>query len=295
MAKFNPMLAAEGVLGQIPYPIIAMPKLNGVRGENQDGVLLPRSLKKIKNNFTRNLFSVPELTNLEGELVVGPFDDEEVFVASTSGVGTIMGEPDVKWHVFDYFHPTRPYSERLKLRDAAVAASGHPSVVLVPWKVIYSDEELVAYSDWALSKGYEGLVLRDPLGKYKQGRSTAAEAGFMRYCAWLKGEARILAIHEGEINNNESKVDALGFKKKSSHKENKVGSGQAGAWTVEDLVTGIQFNMPVPGDALQKAVWADPESYIGKLSHYYYKPAVKIGGKPRFPQHKGFRDPDDMS
>lgn len=294
-AYHSPMLAAEGVLGAIPYPIIAMPKLNGVRGLVQQGVMMPRSLKKMRNVFTAKRFGLPALSNMDGELVVGDFADEEVFVISTSGVGSVEGEPGVRWYVFDFFHPTLSYIHRLELRDRAIAEANHPHVIPVPWKMLTSDEELVAYSDWALSQGYEGLVLRDPKAKYKQGRSTAKEAGFMRYCAWLKSEARILEIHEGEVNNNPSVANELGFAKKSSHKANKVGSGMAGAFTVKDLKTGIEFNVPVPSVELQKAVWADKEGYIGRIVHYYFKPPVKIGGKPRFPQHKGFREAWDMS
>lgn len=301
---FNPILAAEGVLGQITYGKagkIVMPKLNGVRGVNQGGIIMPRSLKKLRNEHTRKLFSYDSLTNLDGELVVGDFADEEVFVISTSGVGSIGGQPDVKWHVFDYYHPTASYHDRLKMRDEVVREAGHPDVILVPWEVVYSDEELHAYACKCLALGYEGIVIRCPLAKYKTGRSTDKEQYFMRYCPWMKGEATILAVHEGQINNNESVVNELGFKKKSSHKANKVGSGQAGAFTAKDLKTGIEFNMPVPSDKLQKEVWANPEKFIGKLAHYNFKPAVKIGGKPRFPQldqaHSfiGIREPWDMS
>lgn len=294
---FSPMLAGEGVLGQINYRggLIVMPKLNGVRGLNQGGVLMPRSLKKLSNNHTRNLFSQKSLTNLDGELVVGDFSDEEVFVISTSGVGTVAGEPDVAWWVFDFYHPTATYLERLAMRDNAVHDAAHPNVVLVPWKIVHNDAELQAYADWALEQGYEGLVIRCPKAKYKQGRSSPGEATFMRFCPWLKGEARILAIHEGEINNNESVRNELGFLKKSSHKANKVGSGQAGAMTVEDLKTGIRFNMPVPSDKLQKYMWANKGLFMDELAHYNFKPAVKIGGKPRFPQFQGMRAPWDMS
>lgn len=298
--SFSPLLAGEGVLGEISYPKIAMPKLNGVRGVNQEGSLLARSLKPIRNNFTRLLFSSPVLANLDGELVVGDYADEEVFVKSTSGVGSIAGTPDVRWYVFDYFHPFMGFRDRLLLRNEVINSLTVDSplfgrVLSVPYVVVFSDAEMVDYSTQMLSAGYEGIVLKDPVAKYKQGRSSDKEGIFLRYSPWLKGEAVILGINEGEINLNESVVNELGFKRKSSHKENKVPSGRAGAFTARDLVTGLVFNMPVPGVALQKEVWADPNGFIGRVSHYYYKPAVKVGGLPRFPQHKGWRESWDMS
>lgn len=296
-STWNPLLAGEGVLGSIDYKngIIAMPKLNGVRGLNQNGVLVPRSLKVMRNLHTRKLFSLPALANLDGELVVGDFADEEVFVVSTSGVGAVEGTPDVFWYVFDYFHPTAPFKERLKLRDAAVGVAAHPNVLLVPWIVVHDDAEMDGYAKLCLSQGYEGIVLKDPNATYKEGRSSAKEGIFLRYCPWFTGEARILGFAEGKVNLNPSVVNELGYKKKSSHQENKVGSGRAGAFTVKDLKTGLTFNMPVPSVKLQEEVMAHPERFLEHLAHYKCKPPVKKGGKPRFPQFLGLRDPDDMS
>lgn len=291
---FNPMLAAEGVLGAITYPKVVMPKLNGVRGVNQGGVLMARSLKTIQNTHTYNLFSHPGLQGLDGELIVGEFNDEEVFTNTSSGVRRSSGEPDVVWHIFDCYHPTLPYIDRLQMRDDVVRRENRDRVCLVPYKIVNSDAELVAYSDEMLALGYEGLVLRDPAATYKTGRSTAEEGGFMRYCAWLRSEAVILSITERQINLNESKKNELGHSKKSSHKENKIGSGQAGVFSVRDIVTNLEFNMTIPGDALQKAVQANPENFLGELAHYKFKPPVKIGGKPRTPQYEGIRDRSDM-
>lgn len=293
MTTFSPMLAAEAKLGDIKYPKIALPKLNGVRGVNQEGQMLARSLKQIPNNHVHNLFSWPKFSGLDGELVVGPFDDEEVFTKSTSGVMSKNGAPDIVWHIFDRFHPTEIYRDRLERLEDTLPE--HPRVSLVQWKVVHTDDQVREYADWALSKGYEGLVLRDPFAKYKQGRSTAKEGGFMRFCPWLRSEAIITAVHEGCVNKNVSKTNELGYLRKSSHKSGIVSSGQAGAFSARDIVSGIEFNMPVPTDKLQKEVWANPSAWIGTMVRYHYKPAVKKGGKPRFPQFDGLRDVRDMS
>lgn len=295
--EFNPMLAAEGVLGQIDYGkhgLIAMPKHNGVRGVVQDGLLKARSLKPIPNLHASKLFSLPTLTGLDGELVVGDPFDEEVFTVSTSGVMSKDGIPDVRWFVFDWYHPTMPYDERLMERNRRVSLAAHPHIDLIEFEVVTSDEQLVAYSEWALSKGFEGLVLRHPKASYKTGRSTAKEQGFMRFCPWHRDEGRIMAISEGEVNLNPSVKNELGYLKKSSHKDNKVGSGRAGAVTVlwED---GLEFNMPVPTVKLQDEVMRNPEKFLGQMVKFKFKPPVKVGGKPRFPQWEGLRSPLDMS
>jgi DNA ligase-1 len=297
MAEFNPLLAAEGVLGQLTYPLALMPKHNGVRGAVQSHQLVARSKKAIPNVHCRVLFGHPDAEDMEGELVVGAFDDEEVFSVSTSGVMSTAGTPDVHWYLFDEYHPTATFLERyqnllrrhLLLPDRIRSCSS-----VVPLHIINSDEELVGLSDHYLSLGFEGVVLKKPDAKYKTGRSTAKEQTFMRYCPWHTSEARILSIEEGQINNNVAKVNELGYLRKSSHKANMVGSGAAGSVGVEDLKTGLQHSMIVPTEALQKSVWENPHLYLGKIVKYKFKPPVKIGGKPRFPQWLGLRDPLDM-
>lgn len=297
----NPLLAGEGVLGQISYPKVAMPKHNGVRGFNQQGNLLARSLKPIKNKYCSKTFAGLSLSGVEGELVVGEYNDEEVFVNSQSGVNTIEGIPDVMWYAFDIYHPTKTFMERLALRDQVVKAANNPRVQLIPWIIVYNDKEMDVYAKKCLLLGYEGIVLKDPNAKYKTGRSSDKEGIFLRYCPWFKSEARIIGIEEGEVNNNESVINELGYKKKSSHKENKVGSGRGGRVHVMDIKSKTHFRMPIPSVALQEAMWAHPEQYKGKIVHYKFKPPVKRDGKPRFPQldkeaiFEGFRDPDDMS
>lgn len=292
---WNPMLAGEAVLGSVEYPTVALPKLNGIRGLNQGGLMYARSLKPIPNDYVRELFSLPELDGLEGELVVGDYAHEEVFSNSTSGVMTKEGVPPIQWHIFDMFHPNWHFVDRLAAAREVVYAFDDPRITIVEAKVLQNDDELVEFSNYALGAGYEGLVLRDPYATYKQGRSTSKEGGFLRYCPWFRSEAVVIAIEEGKVNLNESKRDERGYLKKSSHKANKVGSGRAGAFVVRDVVTGVQFNMPVPTVALQQEVMANVDKWIGRLIKYKYKPPVIKGGKPRFPQYEGLRHPDDMS
>lgn len=291
---FKPMLAAEGELGKISYPKIGLPKLNGVRACNQGGNLLARSLKPIPNIHTRTMFSKLELDGLEGELVVGNLADEEVFTNSTSGVMSRAGEPSVVWHLFDIYHPTLPFYKRLEDLYTLHEGIAIPNTMAVESKVLKNDDDTQEYASSALRNGYEGLVLRDPLAPYKNGRSTQREQGFMRFCPWLRSEALILEISEGLINLNESVKNELGYLKKSTHKENMVGSGMAGSVRVRDLKTNIEFNVSGTTEAHLKDMWLNQDKYLGKLLKYKFKPAVNIGGKPRFPQWEGLRDPLDM-
>lgn len=296
---YSPMLAAEAELGKINYGkqgMVLLPKHNGVRGCNQDGLLTARSLKKIPNDFTRELFSHNWFSNLEGELVVGDPFDEEVFSISTSGVMSKAGTPDVNWFLFDMFHETAHFIDRLEMLAEAYDCIAHKSrVQVIEHHIIHSDEELTLLSDKYLRMGFEGVVLRRPDLAYKQGRSTAKEQGLMRFCPWFYSEGIITAINEGTVNMNVSKVNELGYKRKSSHKENLVPSGQAGTVTVFDAKLGLSHDVKVQTDKLQKEVWNNKARFMGGTLKYRYKPPVKIGGKPRFAQWEGIRHEDDMS
>lgn len=292
--SFKPNLAEDGVLGQIPYPQVLMPKYNGVRGGVHNGILLSRTLKQFDNIHTTFKFSHMSLSDVEGELVVGDPLHRDVFVRTTSGVGSIEGEPQVAMYAFDYYHPKFEFIDRLKVLQDVIVKASVPDVIQVGYTVIHSDEELEHHSQKALAMGFEGVVLRRPTGIYKQGRSTAISGDFLRYVPWLRSEAMIIDILEGSVNNNESVVNELGYKKKSSHKDNKVGSGAAGSFVMRDIHSWIVFKMPVATVAFQMEVWANPSAFIGTIRRYKFKLPVKAGGKPRFPQDEGPRLPQDM-
>lgn len=292
--SWNPMLAEEGELGKITYPKVGMIKLNGVRGLNQNGKLVARSLKPLANKHTTALFSTSDLINFDGELTVGDPLAEEVFSITSSALRSVAGTPDAQWWLFDYFHPTARYLGRLEMLQRAFEKSSNDSIGLITYRILKSDADTEQYAEECLAEGAEGLVLRSPDALYKQGRSTVEEGGFLRFCPWLRSEATLITIHEGKVNLNESKANELGYLKKQTLKENMVGSGRAGAGTFRDLKSGVEFNMPIPTVKLQDEMWKHPENYIGKIFKYKFKPAVKIGGKPRFPQIEGERMAVDM-
>lgn len=295
------MLASDYEEGVLDYSedYIFLPKLNGVRGAVQEAHLISRQLKPIPNNYVRGLYSVEELSGIEGELVVGLFSDPNVFTNSTSGVMSEDGTPDVVLYCFDFFHPTWSFEKRIQHVHALLGQFDDERLVPVPFYHVHSDADVARLGAQFVAEGYEGGVLRKASLTYKEGRSTLAEAGFMRWVPWHRSEAVILSIQEGKINKNESVRNELGYLEKSSHKANKVGSGRAGSVTVRDRYTGIEFNMTVPSVALQEDVMAHPEKYLNKVVKYKFKSPVKVGGKPRFPiwdsvQWEGLRHPDDM-
>ena len=287
---FRPMLAATiHDTSKLNYPLLASLKLDGVRAIVKNCVVYSRSMKPIRNKHVQQLFGKAELEGVDGELILGEPTSPTVFRDTSSSVSRIKGEPDVRLYVFDMTtNPERPYIERHN--DIPT----YPNVVRLDSEVINSEEELLRYEEFVLGLGYEGVMLRDKDGVYKQGRSTLNEQYLMKLKRFLDSEAMVLGFTELMHNENEAEVNELGYTKRSHKKEGMVASGLLGAFGVRDVSTNVEFDVASGLDEeLRKEIWDNKDKYLGKLIKYKYFPT---GGKekPRLPVFLGFRDLDDL-
>lgn len=313
--KFKPMLAAQlpanYELQLLAWPLLCSAKLDGVRACVQSGVLVSRNLKPIPNAHTQHLFGRVDLEGLDGELVVGkPTDSDEVFRRTSSAVMSRQGKPEVFFRVFDYFDPAAAFMRRLevvkrKLRHASIRMPhyrlGNSSVVhcalqIVQQRQIISAAELLEEERRLLTQGYEGCMLRDPFGLYKQGRSTLREFGLVKLKRFADGEAVVLGVAELMSNQNQAEQDALGRAKRSSHKAGLRAAGVLGALLVRDCKTGAEFSIGSGFTQEERiAHWNNKQGkrLIDSIVKYKY---FATGGKerPRFPVFCGFRSRRDM-
>lgn len=285
----KPMLAAtaESVEG-LTYPLLASPKLDGIRATVLNGQLVSRNLKPIRNAHVYTKFSHSSMDGLDGELIDGDHDST-VFRRTTSAVSRAMGEPtDVKFWVFDVFMPNATFEERqIYLQDRQWPAG----VKLVPHVWIHHPHELALYEEKCLHDGYEGVMLRSPKGPYKQGRSTLNEGYLLKLKRFDDAEAEIIGVEERMHNANPATTNALGHTERSSHQENMVGRGDLGALVVRGIngpYKGITFTIGTGFDDSERAsLWKMELS--GRVVKYKYFP---MGSKdrPRFPVFLGFRE-----
>lgn len=297
----KPMLAAAADLDKIRYPVLASPKLDGVRAIIKDGVVLSRSLKPIPNLWVQHKFGAVSRDGLDGELIVGKPSGEGVFQRTSSGVMSVDGTPDVTFWVFDSFGQSAGFAGRLDWTHRRIKMIGDPALKPVAHKLIRDRRELDNYEAANLMAGYEGIMLRDPDGPYKHGRSTAKEGWLLKVKQFQDSEARILGVTELMHNANEATRNALGHLERSSHKAGKTGKGMLGSLIVEDVKTGVQFEIGTGFTENQRSdywTWhlaGDPETgqdLVGQLVKYKFQP-VGVKDKPRFPVFLGFRHEDD--
>lgn len=296
---FKPLLAGEVDLKSLKFPVYASPKLDGIRaitGTGRD--LFTRSLKQVPNQYIKLVLeSLPP--GLDGELVVGDPTDKNVYNKTSSGVMSKDGEPEFTFLVFDYVNPGFPFHSRLRdsmsLVSAAKAKVGswveaHEHVL------VESLQELLKYEEGCLENGYEGLILRDPDGRYKFGRSTTKEGIMLKLKRFEDAEAEILEVVQLMSNENQAQVNELGRTFRSSSKEGLVPMPMVGAFRVRDVKEGWEFNIG-SGSAFthesRTELWADRDNLIGKLVKYkFFRHGMK--DVPRHPNFLGFRDKKDL-
>jgi DNA ligase-1 len=224
------MLADNAEFDKIRYPVMASPKLDGVRATFQDGSLVTRSLKPIPNRAVNEVFkhTVP----LDGELVVGDAYSKSVFRDTMKVV--MSHDADIKGlrlHIFDIVN-LGDFRDRFRI---ACDLADYQRIIPVPHTLIENENELRRLEADMLKIGYEGLMIRDPKGQYKFGRSTAREGALLKVKQRLQSEAQIIGFQEQMHNANEMKRDALGYADRSSHQANMVPMGVLGALIVKDL------------------------------------------------------------
>lgn len=296
-SKFKPMLAEHADMTKIKFPIMASTKLDGIRAVVLNGKLLSRSLKPIKNKYTRSLFEKPEYEGLDGELIVGSPTDPKCFNKTTSGVMTEEGEPNVHYYVFDQIpeYSGQPENTPFKSRFRDLQESmPMEHVVLVQQKLVWNLPELEEFEKQCLKQGYEGVIIKDLNSPYKYGRSTLREGYMLKIKRYKDAEAKILSVEELLSNTNEATRDELGKVKRSNHKSGMVPQDTLGALVVQDLKTGVQFNIGTGFDEeLRDVLWKNKAQIIGKIVKYKYFDYGSVD-KPRHPVFLGFRDEEDM-
>lgn len=286
---FRVMLAKDYDPEKLRLPVLASPKLDGIRAYVRDGIVLSRQNKPIPNKFVQEQFKAYE--HFDGELIVGDPTDPMCYRNTMSGVMSEEGEPDVTFYVFDHLGELNaPYHQRVS--RAAIGAYPCTRACFLDQERIEDHDALKKYEAHCLAAGYEGVIIRDPNAPYKQGRSTVNEGYLLKVKSFLDDEAVIVGFEERMANLNAATTSETGHTKRSSHKANKVGRGDLGALIVE--WKGMAFSIGTGFSDIERMnIWLNQEKYIGKLVKFKYFP---VGGYelPRHPVFCGLRHPIDV-
>lgn len=294
----KPMLAGTYDASKARFPYMATPKIDGIRFVMVDGVALSRSFKPIRNAHVQATLRQWLPDGTDGELTCG-----NTFQSSSSAIMSVEGNPDFHCWVFDFVHPNvgciYPYLERINDPVLASLETEHaqdPSsfglTILRP-EMVNNESELRAIEEQYLDAGFEGVMVRDPNGTYKFGRSTTKENTLLKVKRFLDDEAVLIDVLEKQHNMNEATQDAFGRTKRSTCQDGKIGADTAGTLVVR-TADGIEFGIGTGLDeAMRTKIWSDTSQYIGMMVRYKYFP-VSIKEKPRHPVFLGFRHSEDL-
>jgi DNA ligase-1 len=295
----KPMLASPpDPKHPIRFPVLASPKIDGVRAIIHNGVALSRSLKPIRNEYVQSVLSLPELQGLDGELVVGDPNDPNCMQNTTSGVMRIEGTPDFVFHVFDMWdQPALKYTERANRARRICHMLGDSSVRFLEGFEMADQAALDEYEARCLADGYEGVMIRDPWSFYKFGRATAKSQELLKIKRFVDDEAVIIGVEELYHNDNEAKTNELGRTQRSTAK-----AGLRAAGTLGKLIGRMSDGRIVqPGTGYtakdRDDLWAawHAGTLEGKLFTFKHFEQVGVKEAPRFPVFKALRDARDLS
>lgn len=292
MMSFKPMLAcAPGPVGVTVFPVLATPKIDGIRALLIEGALVSRTLKPIPNIALRSALESVLPGGCDGEIMYG-----DTFQSCTSAVMTRDGpKSGFTYYAFDYvgeggtgLSELTPYHERIshfgRLMSDPLQAKLTKSVesivrivVLLPVS-IKDAAALDAFEGKVLDSGFEGAMVRRPDGRYKHGRSTAREGLLIKIKRFEDAEATVTGadelVHNKDVNTDQP-------------------SKLLGA-LVAVRPDGVTFRIGTGFSAEQRReLWATRKGLLGKIVKYKF---FRIGTAeaPRFPTFLGFRDPQDM-
>ena len=296
-------------LDDIRFPVVASPKIDGIRFYVKDGVAYSLSNLPLRNKNVQAFVNKHSefLNDCDGEIFAGSPLDMNLFRNTSSVIMSANRTDDFQMVIFDEIDmPETGYIVRLQtlINDKSEYEKTlfeKPqeyqdfinTVSIINIDLLHTIEEFLEYEEDMVSIGYEGVILRSLAGLYKQGRSTIKEQGIMKVKRFEDAEAVIIGMIEQTTNTNTPIVAESGYLKRSSSKEGLLLNDTLGKLLCRDI-HGNRFTISSGlTDAERKEIWADQNSYIGKYIKFKYFNIGNYLGY-RHPVFLGFRHEDDI-
>lgn len=287
MKLFPPLLSAslDGVdLRGLRYPLLASPKFDGIRCVIWEGIAYSRNGKPLRNYFLQEWASHHH--NVDGEIIVGSPTDP-LCLNRTHAVMAYEGQPDFKLYAFDR---RSDHDFIYRLNDVHTIFGDQSRFAPVEHVFVTDAEKVQELEDMWLEQGYEGLMLRDPQGKYKNGYSTVREGILFKLKRFTDGEAVVRSLEPALENLNPLQKDEMGYAKRSTHQANLIPKDMIGTLICDDAKWGELRIAPgtMPHEDRVR-FFKNPELIVGKSIHWRSF-GYGLKDKPRFARYYGIRE-----
>lgn len=197
---------------------------------------------------------------LDGELYCHGMAFEEIHSIVSREVNIHSDHQNMEYHIFDIVNDLPQFQRTQLLNSFENFLKSDDPVRVVPTYVAYTLEDIMQRYDEILSKGYEGIVVREINNQYVRKRSTS----MMKFKPKKQDDYKIVGFNE-EI---------------SIHGEPK---GRLGALICKGD-DGTLFNVGSGFTAdIRARLWHERESLVGRTVTVSYQHLTHGQGVPRFP------------
>jgi DNA ligase-1 len=290
----------EEQLNTLQYPLIAQPKMDGIRCLCLNGKLYSRTMKPIPNREITTLMADITAGNgkfFDGELLLEDtmdYNRVQSFVMSRDKVGLPW-----KYVCFDMMYADymrTPYERRLQdIYEQQAKQILATQWRRVPFYIVQNATQVLEYETKIISDGYEGIILRNPSALYKQGKATFKENIIYKFKRTADAEISIISVSELMHNCNELDYNEIGYAKRSSHQDGLIGSGMLGSLIgvgINGKYRGQHFNVSCGSMTHdeRRYWWLNREKLLGKTATYKYAANRGTKDAPAEPVLKTFRE-----
>jgi DNA ligase-1 len=301
MKPFKPQLCPnEKVdLSTLKYPLLASTKLDGIRCIFYKGEILSRSLKQIQNKQLREKFeAIRKFTEdtkciLDGEIYSPELSFQEItHFVMTQDLGDEIIPDHLKFYCFDMIKNDNPDEEfEWRIQGISTLSCRFSDLLQIVYqRPVQCVQEVNDYFDDVLKEGYEGLILKDPDGKYKFGRGTIKEGLIYKVKPFVTFDAKITGVEQStEVNEDaEKKTNELGRSVTSKKKDDRHLIEKASAFWVDYEGKPLKVVLAM-SDEEKVVTWISRANLIGKWIEYK---GMLVGAKdvPRHPVMLRFRE-----
>jgi ATP-dependent DNA ligase len=300
----------------LKFPYLVSDKMDGMRAITINGEMYSRSMKKLRDGVHEYFLDFLIESEEAGLVFDGELYSTEVpfnKLMSTFSRGGADIPTHVRYCIFDmmtrdeWLNGTeRPFASRvtechswLKYHQQrilnAFEAGGHsPTLshappparaIAVGQSVVECPEELRERFNGAMDRGYEGLIIRDPLGRYKHGRGTLNEGLIYKFKEWVTVDAKIIGYNRStrmkkEYADSDRGKDELGRTKRTSAKDTREEIDGIGSIIVRSS-DGVEFACGTDKDCDFTISWDTRDDFLDKYVEVrFMRHGVK--DKPRF-------------
>jgi DNA ligase-1 len=288
---------------EMPIPMLCSLKLDGIRCLIKDGKIHSASMRLLPNkNLPSHLsYLIEQFPDqvFDGELYshILPFQEHtSLLMAHTKQLPNHLA-----FHCFDTLPLNQwgtceiPYSTRYKtLKETLKTVPKNQPVCLVEQRLANTHTDIHKWYNKAIEADYEGLMVRDPNGLYKNGRATIKQANIFKIKSWTDYDGEIIGVYEmeGIKTGAERVIDPTGHRRAVHKKDDRETKGTLGGFLIK-LEDGTETRVGAwkgLTHAVRTEIWLDKESYIGKWVRFKSQ-ACGEKDKPRLRKNLEFRDP----